>query len=126
MNILTIVVPCYNEESVLEETTRQLSHVIEELVDEKILSNQSMILFVNDGSSDNTWSLIEKFHSINKYVCGVKLAKNEGHQNNDDLDAQIPGITLHHCPPPIRLMNTSPSSVVIFKSSSLTSSMRKV
>lgn len=80
MNKLTIVVPCYNEESVLEETTRQLSHVIEELIDDKILNDQSMILYVNDGSSDDTWSLIEKFHSINKYVCGVKLAKNEGHQ----------------------------------------------
>lgn len=80
MNKLAIVVPCYNEEEVLEETTKQLSRVLDNLIDEQLVSDKSLILYVNDGSTDKTWPLIEKFHAENKYVCGVKLAKNEGHQ----------------------------------------------
>ena len=83
MNIpkLAIVVPCYNEEEVLQETTRRLSEILKELVNEGQISTDSYILFVNDGSTDNTWMLIRQYHESNKYVCGLNLAGNVGHQN---------------------------------------------
>lgn len=80
-NILSIVVPCYNEEAVLEETTSRLSDVLKSLICENIISKDSFILYVNDGSRDETWSLIRKFHNENKFVKGVNLAGNVGHQN---------------------------------------------
>ncbi|MER2256907.1 MAG: glycosyltransferase, partial [Priestia megaterium] len=58
--ILTIVVPCYNEEEVFTETSFQLTTVVKELIDERLVSSESTILFVDDGSKDSTWSLIEK------------------------------------------------------------------
>jgi glycosyltransferase involved in cell wall biosynthesis len=79
--VLTIVVPCYNEEEVLPETTQQLCAVIEVLIQDKLVSDTSTILFVDDGSKDQTWSLIEKAHHSNSFVTGLKLAKNAGHQN---------------------------------------------
>ena len=78
---LAIVVPCYNEEEVLQETTRQLSEVLENLVEGGLISTDSYILFVNDGSTDNTWMMIHQYHESNKYVCGLNLAGNVGHQN---------------------------------------------
>jgi glycosyltransferase involved in cell wall biosynthesis len=79
--VLTIVVPCYNEEEVLPETILQLSAVIHELIQDKLVSETSTILFVDDGSKDQTWALIERFHLSHPYVTGLKLAKNAGHQN---------------------------------------------
>lgn len=79
--ILSIVVPCYNEEPVIEETIRQLSAVVNGLIEEKLVSDKSYLLFVNDGSSDLTWDLIEEHHKRNPLVCGLKLAANVGHQN---------------------------------------------
>lgn len=81
MKVLSIVVPCYNEVDVLSETTRQLSLLLDSLISEKQISENSFILYVNDGSKDLTWSLIQKFHFDNKYVKGVNLAGNVGHQN---------------------------------------------
>lgn len=81
MEKLAIVVPCYKEEAVLAETTRRLSNLLDELILEKQISNDSFILYVNDGSRDQTWPLIYKFHQENKYVKGVNLAGNVGHQN---------------------------------------------
>ena len=78
---LAIVVPCYKEEEVLAETTKRLSSVLDDLVLSSLISKESYILYVNDGSTDNTWSLISKFHKENNYVCGVNLAGNVGHQN---------------------------------------------
>lgn len=78
---LAIVVPCYKEEAVLHETTRRLTQVLDNLVKEKLLMENSFILYVNDGSKDKTWSLITEFHQTNKYVYGVNLAGNVGHQN---------------------------------------------
>ena len=80
-NILAIIVPCYNEEAVLGETTIRLSEVLDSLIGENLISKESFILYVNDGSKDHTWSLICKCHSENKYVRGVNLAGNVGHQN---------------------------------------------
>lgn len=78
---LAIVVPCYNEEAVLEQSVSELSRVMRELIAKKKLSKDSFLLFVDDGSKDRTWELIEKFHKENELVSGLKLAGNVGHQN---------------------------------------------
>lgn len=78
---LYIVVPCYNEEAVLNEITMQLTVVIDKLVQLESISIQSKILYINDGSKDKTWSIIQKLYESNTYVCGVNLAGNVGHQN---------------------------------------------
>lgn len=79
--ILYIVVPCYNEEEVLEETNRRLIDKLNKLIKDKIISDKSRIMYVNDGSKDLTWNLIEKLHKDSKLVTGVKLSRNRGHQN---------------------------------------------
>ena len=81
MNILSIVVPCYKEEEVLNETTSRLTSVLEELIEESKISPDSFTLYVNDGSTDNTWPIISQLHTTNHYVRGVNLACNVGHQN---------------------------------------------
>ena len=81
MGILTIVVPCYNEEEVLHETVRRLSDKLQRLVDEGRCDSGSRILFVDDGSRDRTWELISQYHTEYPAVCGLKLAHNRGHQN---------------------------------------------
>ena len=80
-NILYLVIPCYNEELVLSETTDRLTGKLDQMVKRKLISPKSKIMYVDDGSKDHTWSLIEKLHQKNRYVEGVKLAKNRGHQN---------------------------------------------
>lgn len=77
---LNIVVPCYNEEAVLRETTKQLSQLIDTLIDKGKITTCD-IVYVDDGSHDSTWSLIEHLQSQNKYVHGLKLAHNVGHQH---------------------------------------------
>jgi glycosyltransferase involved in cell wall biosynthesis len=80
--VLAIVVPCYNEQEVLPETAKRLSGILQHLTSEQIIDAQSTLLFVDDGSIDNTWGLIEKFHTENPFVfSGIKLSKNRGHQN---------------------------------------------
>jgi polyisoprenyl-phosphate glycosyltransferase len=79
--VLTIVVPCYNEQEVLPETICTLHQLITELVQEKLVSHQSKILFVDDGSKDQTWNLIYKEGIKNEFVRGLKLSRNVGHQN---------------------------------------------
>ncbi|MBQ1660429.1 MAG: glycosyltransferase family 2 protein [Clostridia bacterium] len=81
MTTVYFVVPCYNEEEVLPETVKRLSHKLETLIKNKIADEKSRMLFVDDGSKDKTWELIEKFSIENKYVGGVKLSRNRGHQN---------------------------------------------
>ena len=78
---LFIVVPCYKEEAVIIETTQQLTKVLDIMVQKKLITIDSCILYVNDGSTDKTWELIEYLHHTNKYVAGVNLAGNVGHQN---------------------------------------------
>jgi polyisoprenyl-phosphate glycosyltransferase len=78
--LLTIVVPCYNEEEVLEETAKQLTSVLDDLTTEELISSDSKILFVDDGSRDRTWSLIVMESTKNDDVTGLKLARNVGHQ----------------------------------------------
>ena len=78
---LAIVVPCYKEELVLHETTSRLTQVLDDLVKDNLIATNSYILYVNDGSTDNTWNIISELHEANKYVNGVNLAGNVGHQN---------------------------------------------
>lgn len=78
---LAIVVPCYKEELVLHETTSHLTQVLDDLVKDDLIATNSYILYVNDGSTDNTWNIISELHEANKYVNGVNLAGNVGHQN---------------------------------------------
>jgi glycosyltransferase involved in cell wall biosynthesis len=79
--IIGIVSPCYNEEEVLHETIKLLSELIVDLVDREMISNQSFVAFIDDGSRDNTWAIIESQASQNGAVKGLKLAGNVGHQN---------------------------------------------
>lgn len=74
-----IVVPCYNEEEVLQETTRQLSEVLTSMEQEEHIA-EGKLLFVDDGSRDATWSIIEQLSTENARVKGLKLAHNVGHQ----------------------------------------------
>lgn len=80
-SILYVVIPCYNEELVLKITTKELTTKFNNLIKENKISKDSKILYVDDGSKDNTWDLIEKIHKRNNLVCGVKLSRNKGHQN---------------------------------------------
>lgn len=81
MERLAIVVPCYNEEEVLEMSSEALRGVLDDLIDKRKISVDSFIMFVNDGSRDKTWELIEAEHEKYPYqVYGVKLARNVGHQ----------------------------------------------
>ena len=77
---LNIVIPCYNEEVVLHETARQLSVVLDELISKKKV-DVCEIVFIDDGSKDKTWMIIEDLQVTNHYVHGLKLAHNVGHQN---------------------------------------------
>ena len=81
MNKLAIVVPCYNEEEVLKIASRALRDVLADLINKGKIAEDSFILFVNDGSKDRTWQLIEEEHAeYPTQVRGVKLAGNVGHQ----------------------------------------------
>ena len=78
---LATVSPCYNEEDVLRHSVERLSALFERMISEGLISSDSMMVFVNDGSRDRTWQIISELHSSNKYVRGVNLARNVGHQN---------------------------------------------
>jgi len=80
MDRLAIVVPCYNEEEMLPITTKELTGVLDDLIRKEKIASNSYILYVDDGSKDATWELIEKIHKENKKVFGLKLAGNVGHQ----------------------------------------------
>ena len=97
--VISIIVPCFNEEEALPETAKHLQDKIQSLVLINSISEESKILFVDDGSSDKTWSLIEKYCTENpQHFAGIKLSKNKGHQNalfcgllfvKDNVDAAI-------------------------------------
>ena len=78
---LYMVVPCYNEEEVLEETTKQLNVIFDGMKEAGKITEKSRILYVNDGSRDQTWNLISKLHKENFWVSGLNLSRNRGHQN---------------------------------------------
>jgi len=78
---LSIVVPCYNEEEVLVESSKQLLALLEKLVEKKEIDESSSIYFVDDGSKDRTWEIISKLSEDNTQIKGIKLSRNKGHQN---------------------------------------------
>lgn len=78
---LYLVIPCYNEELVLKETTKRLRLKMESLIKEKKISKNSKVMYVDDGSNDQTWNLIKEIHKDNKMFVGLKLSHNRGHQN---------------------------------------------
>ena len=77
---LGLVSPCYNEQDVLPESVKRLTVVMDSLVAKKKISSDSFVLFVNDGSRDQTWEIISRLFEENPYVYGVNLAGNVGHQ----------------------------------------------
>lgn len=78
---LAIVSPCYNEEKVLDDSAARLSAMLDGLVEKGKISADSFVLYVNDGSRDRTWEIISRLHRENKYIRGLNLAHNVGHQN---------------------------------------------
>lgn len=80
MERLVIIVPCYNEEAILRNTTDKLLELLNDLISNELVSESSFILYVNDGSIDMTWSIIKKLHQKNPKVCGANLSGNVGHQ----------------------------------------------
>ena len=78
---LVIVSPCYNEEEVLDESAKRFMALFDELIKGGKISNDSFVLYVNDGSKDKTWDIIKKLHGGNPSICGLCLAGNVGHQN---------------------------------------------
>lgn len=79
--VLAIVVPCYNEEEVLRTSNRELLATLERIVSKGLVSPDSLILYVNDGSRDRTWDIIEELAIESPHVAGLNLAGNVGHQN---------------------------------------------
>lgn len=78
---LSIVVPSYNEEEVLGETSKRLLSILNDLEKKKILDKESFVLFVDDGSRDKTWKIIEELSAKSKKVKGLSFSRNYGHQN---------------------------------------------
>ena len=79
--VLWMVIPCYNEEVVLPKTAPMFLAQLNHMVAEGQISDESRILFVNDGSSDNTWKLIQNFSKQDKHYIGIAQSRNRGHQN---------------------------------------------
>ena len=80
-DILYLVIPCYNEEAVLRETAKQLLAKMNSMFERGMISRESKIMFVNDGSKDKTCEIIEELRASNPIYSGVKLSRNKGHQN---------------------------------------------
>ena len=79
--VIYMVIPCYNEEEVLPETSRRLNEKYDALIASGAISPQSRVVFVNDGSKDRTWEIIRSLHQSNPRFSGVDLTRNRGHQN---------------------------------------------
>ena len=98
MTRLYIVVPCYNEQEALPDSAERLKAKITSLCERGLISDDSKILFVDDGSEDKTWKIIDELCSSDKTFEAIRLSKNEGHQNalmaglmtvKDDCDVAI-------------------------------------
>ncbi len=95
---LYLAVPCYNEEEVLFDTTEKLTKKYDQLMAEGKITDDSKIVYIDDGSKDRTWEIISGLYKTNKYVNGIKMSRNRGHQNallgglmtiKDDCDCVI-------------------------------------
>ena len=80
-NILYVVIPCYNEEECLKETTKKLKEKLTSLIKSKKISEKSRVVYVNDGTKDNTWELIKEINKKEELFTGICLSRNRGHQN---------------------------------------------
>ena len=78
---LATVSPCYNEEEVLRHSVERLTALFERMISEGLITPDSMMVFVNDGSRDRTWQIIRELHGENKFVKGINMSRNVGHQN---------------------------------------------
>lgn len=81
MKILYLVIPCYKEEAVLPETAKRLQQKMQNLINSQTISPVSKVVFVNDGSTDHTWEIIQQLHKDNSLFEGINLSRNRGHQN---------------------------------------------
>ena len=81
MTTLYIVLPCYKEEAALPLSAPRLKEKLFSLIDAKKISDESRILFVNDGSKDGTWRIIKELHEEDEHFTGISLSRNRGHQN---------------------------------------------
>lgn len=81
MKTVYFVVPCYNEQEVLRETAKRLNEKMENLISQNKINEDSRIVFVDDGSRDGTYAIMQELHSQNARLCAVKLSRNQGHQN---------------------------------------------
>jgi len=79
--VLNLVIPCYNEESALAYTKKELDKKMNSLMEEGFISKKSKVVLVNDGSKDKTWEVISKLHEENDMYVGINLSRNRGHQN---------------------------------------------
>lgn len=79
--VISLVIPCYNEEEVLRETTARLIPLLQQMREEGLVSDKSAVFYVDDGSRDKTWALIQELSAAHSEICGIKLSRNRGHQN---------------------------------------------
>ena len=95
---LYLAVPCYNEDEVLFDTTEKLTKKYDQLIADGKITNDSKIVYIDDGSKDKTWEIISELYKTNTYVNGIKMSRNRGHQNallgglmtiKDDCDCVI-------------------------------------
>ncbi len=80
MKKLAIIIPCFNEEAVLPQSIKTLSSLLKSLIKEKLISPDSSLVFVDDGSKDKTWEIIEKSNTKTPFIKGISLSRNFGHQ----------------------------------------------
>jgi glycosyltransferase involved in cell wall biosynthesis len=78
---LSIIVPCYNEEDILEKTSTKLLFYLKELIKSLKVNDNSTLYFIDDGSSDSTWNIIKTLSEKHKHISGIRLSRNYGHQN---------------------------------------------
>ncbi|MDQ7937355.1 glycosyltransferase [Lactiplantibacillus sp. WILCCON 0030] len=78
---ITVIVPCYNEEEVLPKSSQVLGSILTKMIQAQQIRADSQVLFVDDGSSDKTWTLIKRFEAQNRIFSGLKFSRNFGHQN---------------------------------------------
>lgn len=78
---LYLVIPCYNEQEVLHETEHRLTVKLNQMISDGLISDESRMVFVDDGSKDSTWNIIKDMHEKNALVLGIKSSRNRGHQN---------------------------------------------
>lgn len=79
--VIYLVIPCYNEEKMLPITQKALSELLNDMISREKISQKSRMVFVDDGSKDNTWQIIEQYCASDPLVKGIKLSRNKGHQN---------------------------------------------